>query len=95
MDEILVYTLIAILPSFLLALASEWLPGRLGWLHWLILLWPAALLVLAALAVRTDPGLFIGWNVFVAGWLVILAGLALAGFGLGTLLGKLIRKRRM
>ena len=49
---------------------------------------------LAALALGTDPGFFIGWNAFVAGWFAILAGLALVGFGLGAGLGKLMRKRR-
>lgn len=67
MREIILYGLIAFLPPLLLSLAAAWLPKRLTRLRWLILLWPAALLAWAALA--------------------------LAGFGLGALLGKLIRKR--
>ena len=67
---------------------------RLQWLRWLLLLYPAALLGLAALALGADPGFFIGWNAFVAGWFAIQAGLAVVGFGLGAGLGKLMRKRR-
>lgn len=93
MGELLSYCLTAFLPPFLLRLLSAMLPARLRWLRWLVLIWPAGLLVLAGLALGADPGFFIGWNAFVAGWLAILAGLALAGFGLGALLGKLIRKR--
>lgn len=100
MSELIVCCLIAFLPPLLLALAAawlprrlRWLPRRLRWLRWLILLYPAALLVLAGLALGADPGFFIGWNAFAAGWFAILAGLALLGFGLGVLLGKLLRKR--
>lgn len=93
MSELIVCCLIAFLPPLLLALAAAWLPRRLRWLRWLILLYPAALLVLAGLALGADPAFFIGWNAFVAGWFAILAGLALLGFGLGVLLGKLLRKR--
>ena len=93
MHELIGYCLAAFLPSFVLRLAAAFLPVRLQWLRWLALTWPAGLLVLSALALGADPGFFIGWNAFVAGWLAILAGLALAGFGLGAGLGRLIQKR--
>jgi hypothetical protein len=94
MNEMIAYCLVAFAPPFLLRLLAAWLPRRLQWLRWLLLLYPAALLGLAALALGADPGFFIGWNAFVAGWFAILAGLALVGFGLGAGLGKLMRKRR-
>lgn len=93
MSELVSYCLIAFVPPFLLRLPAAWLPRRWRWLHWLPLVYPAGLLALAGLALGADPGFFIGWNAFVAGWLAIMAGLALAGFGLGALLGKLFTKR--
>lgn len=90
MREIILYGLIAFLPPLLLSLAAAWLPKRLTRLRWLILLWPTALLAWAALVLAAEPGF---WNVLAALWLASLAALALAGFGLGALLGKLIRKR--
>ena len=93
MRELTSYCLIAFLPPFLLRLTAAFLPARLRWLRWLVLIWPAGLLTLAGLALAADPGFFIGWNAFVAGWFAILAGLALAGFGLGAGLGRLIQKR--
>ena len=93
MRELISYCLIAFLSPLLLSLAAARLPRRLRCLRWLILLYPAGLLAMSGLVLAADPGLFIGWNAFVAGWFAILTGLALAGFGLGALLGKLLRKR--
>lgn len=50
MDKALRYCLTAALPMFLLRLAAEWLPGRWKRLRFLLLLYPAALLVLVTLA---------------------------------------------
>ena len=93
MNEMITYCLNAFLPPFLLTPAMSRLPRRLLWIRRLVLLWPGALLVLAGVALAADPGFFIGWNAFVAGWFAILAGLALTGFGLGMWIGNCVRKR--
>ena len=49
MNEMIAYCLVAFAPPFLLRLLAAWLPRRLQWLRWLLLLYPAALLGLAAL----------------------------------------------
>lgn len=93
MGELVFYCLMAFFPPLLLRTAAAYLPGKLAGLRFLLLLYPAGLLVLAGMALMSDPGFFIGWNAFVAGWFAILAVLALAGYGAGSILAKLLRKK--
>lgn len=93
MGELVFYCLMAFFPPFLLRTAAAYLPGKLAALRFLLLLAPAALLILAGLALTSDPGFFIGWNAFVAGWFAILAVLALAGYGAGSILARQLRKK--
>lgn len=95
MGELVFYCLMAFFPPFLLRTAAAHLPGKLAALRFLLLLDPAGLLVLAGIALLSDPGFFIGWNAFVAGWFAILAVLALAGYGAGSILAKLLRKKEL
>lgn len=93
MGELVFYCLMAFFPPLLLRTAAAYLPGKLAALRFLLLLYPAGLLVLAGIALLSDPGFFIGWNAFVAGWFAILAVLALAGYGAGSILARLLRKK--
>ena len=93
MGELVFYCLVAFFPPFLLRTAAAYLPGKLAALRFLLLLAPAALLILAGLALTSDPGFFIGWNAFVAGWFAILAVLALAGYGAGSMVARRLRKK--
>lgn len=93
MGELVFYCLMAFFPPLLLRTAAAYLSGKLAALRFLLLLAPAALLILAGLALTSDPGFFIGWNAFVAGWFAILAVLALAGYGAGSILARRLRKK--
>ena len=92
MGELVFYCLMAFFLPFLLRTAAAYLPGKLAALRFFLLLDPAALLILAVLALTSDPGFFIGWNAFVAGWFAILAVLALAGYGAGSMVARRLRK---
>lgn len=56
MNEAPQYCLAAALPAFFLRLAAGWLPGHWKRLRFLVLLYPAALLVLAALVWKRIKG---------------------------------------
>ena len=93
MKELIFYCLAAFFPPLLLRTAAAWLPGKAASLRFLLLVYPAGLLILAGAAYLSDPGFFNGWNAFVAGWFAILAVLALAGYGGGSILARLLRKK--
>ena len=93
MNEAQFYCLISFLPPFLLRLATDWLPVRWRRLRWLLFLYPAALLILAAASLASGSGPFIAWNVLAAVWLAIMAVLSLTGYGLAALLWKWVRRQ--